>query len=166
LIDYYLWNHNYSKVFRIITKSKNFESFLWEEKNNSIKIIFKPSKVPRLTKIIQIENSKLKIETKLSFIINNYFLFSDNKNFQKVILETDFSLLEIENLIELKFKFSTISKLAIFYKNKQQIGKYNTIMQAIKNKWKKIDRRWTKVIKKENIKKNKEIKKVNLNDLF
>lgn len=169
LINYYLWVPEKSKIFRIITKSKNFQSTLIDENskdisNEKINIIFKPSSVSRITRIINILDSKILIETKLSFIVNNYYLFKDNKDFQKIILETDFDISEIENLINNKFKFSSISKIAIFYKNQNQKGKYETIMLAIKNCWKKIDRRWTKVINKKDIKKKKE--KIDLNDLF
>ena len=162
LINYYLWKTSSSRIFRIITKSKNFESYLWEEQN--IKVIFKPSSIPRITKKVNINNLIFTIEDKLSFIINNYYLFKDNKDFAKIMLETDFSLKEIEKLIKLKFKFSSISKLAIFYKNSNQTNKYNIIIQAIKNSWKTIDRRWTKVVKKN--KKKKENKKIDLNNLF
>ena len=162
LINYYLEKTEISRVFRIITKSKNFESYLWEEQN--LKIIFKPSSVPRITKKVKIWNNKFEIEDKLSFIINNYYLFKDNKDFQKIILETDIKLKEIENLIKKKFKFSSISKIAIFYKNSWQIDKYNIINIAIKNSWKKIDRRWSKIVKKDKTKKKKE--KINLDNLF
>ena len=169
LINYYLNKPEKSKIFRIITKSKNFESILWDtqsSKNSAekIKIIFKPSNIPRLSRKIKIGDSSFEIETKLSFIVNNYFLFKDNTDFKKIILETNFDIFEIESLIKNKFKFSAISKLAIFYKNNEQKGKYEIIMKAIKNCWKKIDRRWTKVVKKQNIKKKKI--KVDLNDLF
>ena len=162
LINYYLKKSKISRLFRVITKTKNFKSYLWEEKN--IQIIFKPSKIPRITKKVKIENSNLLIEDRLSFIVNNYYLFKDNKDFKKIILQTDFDIFEIENLIKKKFKFSSISKLAIFYKNNWEIDKYNTINTAIKNCWKKIDRRWTKVIKKEKTKQKKE--KINLDNLF
>lgn len=162
LINYYLKKPKISRVFRIITKSKNFESFLWEEGN--LRIIFKPSKIPRITKIVELEGSNLEIETRLSFIINNYYLLKDNKDFQKIILETDFNIKEIENLIDKKFKFSAISKIAIFYKNNWEEGNYQIILKAAKNKWKILDRRWTKVINKNKIKKKKI--EVDLNDLF
>jgi len=162
LINYYLNKTDSARIFRIITKSKNFESYLWEEQN--IKIIFKPSSIPRITKKIKINNYKLLIEDKLSFIINNYYLFKDNKDFQKIIINAEIKLKEIENLIKKNFKFSAISKIAIFYKNSQEFDKYNTINQAIKNAWKKIDRRGTKIIKKEKIK--KEMQKIDLNNLF
>lgn len=162
LINYYLEKSDSARIFRIITKSKNFESYLWEEQN--IKIIFKPSSIPRITKKIKINNYKLLIEDKLSFIINNYYLFKDNKDFQKIILNAEIKLKEIENLIKKNFKFSAISKIAIFYKNSGENVKYNTINQAIKNAWKKIDRRGTKIIKKEKIK--KEAPKIDLNNLF
>ncbi|MDQ7009656.1 MAG: hypothetical protein Q9M94_05185 [Candidatus Gracilibacteria bacterium] len=159
LINYYLGKTNSSRIFRIITKSKNFESYLGEEEN--IKIIFKPSLIPRITKKILILNNKLEIEEKLSFIINNYYLFKDNKDFQKIILEAEFNIKEIENLINKKFKFSSISKIAIFYKNSGKTAKYNIIIQAIKNKGKKIDRRGTKLLKKP-----KTSETVDLNNLF
>lgn len=162
LINYYLNKTDSARIFRIITKSKNFESYLWEEQN--IRIIFKPSSIPRITKKIKINNYKLLIEDKLSFIINNYYLFKDNKDFQKIIINAEIKLKEIENLIKKNFKFSAISKIAIFYKNSQEFDKYNTINQAIKNAWKKIDRRGTKIIKKEKIK--KEMQKIDLNNLF
>ena len=162
LINYYLWRVESARIFRIITKSKNFESFLWEE--NNLRIIFKPSKVPRFTRKVKIENYTFEIETKLSFIINNYYLFWKNKDFQKIMLETNFSIEDIEELINKKFKFSSISKIAIFYKSSWKIGKYETIIKAIKNCWKKIDRRWTKVLKKQNIKKKKI--EIDLNNLF
>jgi len=166
LINYYLWKEEKSRIFRIITKSKNFESYLWEQnssKNNleKIKIIFKPSSIPRLTRKIKIKSCNLEIETKLSFIINNYYLFKNNPDFKKIILTTNFDIFEIENLIKKNFKFSAISKLAIFYKNNGQYQKYESIIQASKNLWKKLDRRWTKVKKQ---KKKKE--KINLDDLF
>jgi len=162
LINYYLLRVDSARVFRIITKSKNFESFLWEE--NNLRIIFKPSKIPRLTRKVKIENYTFEIETKLSFMVNNYYLFWENKDFQKIILETNFSIENIEELINKKFKFSSISKIAIFYKNSWKTGKYETIIKAMKNCWKKIDRRWTKVIKK--VEKKKKSEKIDLNDLF
>ena len=165
LINYYLWKTDISTIFRIITKSKNFISYLWEE--NNLKFIFKPSRVVRNTKKIIIWKTKLEIEEKLSFIINNYYLFKDNKDFQKILLETEIETKEIEKLIKKKFKFSAISKIAIFYKNNWQINKYNSIILASKKLDKKIDRRWTKVQKKDKIKKKVEKNKnVDLNDLF
>lgn len=162
LINYYLWKTNSSRIFRIITKSKNFESFLWEEEN--IKIIFKPSNIPRLTTKVRIKRLVFEIETRLSFIINNYFLFSTNKDFKKIILETEFTIKEIEKLIKLNFKFSSISKIAIFYKNNWKKEKYEIILKACKNKWKILDRRWTRVVKKWEV--IKKIEKINLNNLF
>jgi len=169
LINYYLWKIKKSRIFRIITKSKNFESILWDENSSKIsdekiKIIFKPSQIPRITRKIKIGKFSFEIETKLSFIINNFYLFKDNSDFKKIILETDFDIFEIESLIKNKFKFSAISKIAIFYKNNNQEGKYQMILKASKNNWKPLDRRWTKVLKKEKIKKKKV--KVDLNDLF
>ena len=165
LINYYLWKAESSRIFRIITKSKNFESSMWEEGN--IKVIFKPSSIIRNTKKIKIWDSRLEIEEKLSFIINNYYLFKDKKDFQKIILETEISVKEIEKLIKKKFKFSAISKIAIFYKNNWQLDKYNSIIIASKKLDKKLDRRNTKIEKKEKIKKIVEKKKtVDLNDLF
>lgn len=143
VLNYYTsWIKTFKEI-EIINNSKNFIAYLWEEK--PIKLIYKKSTVPRIVVSVSIEWEKLDIESPISFIINNFSKYKNNKKFHELILKQDINSWDIINLIFSKFKLSWISKLAIFYKNNKYDWKYLTIHNELKAAWKRIDRRDNKI---------------------
>lgn len=164
IVDYFLWDKKKIKEITIINRSKNFISYLWE--NKKFKINFKLSKINRITERIQIEWVYMEIEMPLSFIVNNFFLYEWNKRFETLILKQDINPGEINNMLLKWFKLSWISKLAIFYKNNNLNWKFKMIENEIIESWKKIDRRNNKINIKKIIKKEQENKINDLDLLF
>lgn len=162
-LNYYLWNYKKINEFILINNSKNFISFIWEDKN--IKIHYKLSKIPRIVNQVNIEWSELSIESPLSFVINNFIYYKGNKKFESLILKLDINPWEIVNLLLQGFKLSGISQLAIFYKNSKINWKYKLIENELKDAWKKIDRRNNKINIRELLKKEKKNKDNNIEDL-
>lgn len=157
-LNYYTtWIKNIKDI-EIINESKNFSSFLWE--NKKFKVTFKMSKIPRLINKVKVSWVFLNIESPISFIINNFNRYRDNKKFHELIMKQEINSWDIVNLILNKFKISWISKLAIFYKNHNLNGKFSTINNELISAWKKLDRRNNKI----NIKKlmKKEYKEQNI----
>lgn len=147
---YTTWVKN-TKEVEIINNTKNFTSFLWEER--IIKVTYKMSKVPRLINKVKLEGVYLNLESPISFIINNFNRYKDNKKFHELILKQDINAWDIVNLVINKFKLSWISKLAIFYKNNNFNWRFLTIQNELSSAWKKIDRRNNKINIKKIIKK-------------
>lgn len=146
-----------------ISKDKNFTTYVWE--SLKYKLICRKSTVPRLTQQIEINSANLTIESALSFVINYFYHYKDDKNFHKLILSLDFDSPDLVNLLVNKYKIRWISRLAMFYKNHWFPGKYSLIQSVLKDFWKKLDRRDNKVnITQDYIPKN--IQKNELEDLL
>jgi len=139
-IEYYLWDINHIKAFKIITKNKNFKTKLWD----NIHLEFTASKVPRINNKQQIENSELLIEDPISLYINNYKNIPENSDFIRYLMNIDVDYKLIETLITNKFKISGISKLALLYKQNWFTGKHKTIMNTLRQAGKQIDYRQAK----------------------
>lgn len=142
-LHFYLWSHEKIKEFTIINQSKNFITYLWDKKQ--YRVIFKMSKIKRNIHIINIEWSKLEIESPLSFIVNNFFQYKGNKKFEEFILKQDINEWEIIDMVKKGFKLSGFSKLAIFYKNNKHNWKFKLIQRVLFELGKKIDRRNNKI---------------------
>lgn len=164
VLSYYLWEKLQKKYFKIITKNKNFQTQLWENKN--IILDFQASLVPRETEKIEINGAKLEVEKPLSFAINNYFSLWENKKFQKFLLSLEISPEDIKEKITQNYKVSGLSKIALFYKNNWYNEKYKTIISELKSAWKRVDNRNIKSEKKVIVKQKNTSKKIDLNDLF
>jgi len=155
------------KSFYIITKNKNFETYIGEGKNIFVKFV--ASKVSRISQKISILWEKLEVESILSVVINNFSLVEKYPKIQKLLLQQEITSSKIESFIQKKFKISGLSKLAIFYQQNGYNDKFIIIRNVIKNAWKRLDSRNTHKIEKiisidENKKKKKE--KIDLNSLL
>ena len=163
-LNYYLWNYKKFNEITLINKSKNFVTFIWNKKQ--IKVNFKLSKINRIVNDITIDWSILKIESPLSFIVNNFFAYKDNKKFETLILKQEIEPWEVINMILAGFKLSWLSKLAIFYKNNNFNWKFKMIQREINESWKKLDRRNNKINIKKIIKEKPNKKVEDLDLLF
>ncbi len=163
-LNYHLWEIPSKKNIKIINKSKNFQTNLWENKN--ITLDFQMSSVPRESEIVNIEWASLSIEKPLSFAINNYFSHWKNKKFQKFLLQLDINWEEIKEKIKQNYKISWLSKIALFYKNNWYIENYKTIVFELKNAGKRIDNRSIKSEKKVVVKTTQTKNIIDLNNLF
>jgi len=153
------------KKFYIITKNKNFETYIGEGKNIFVKFI--ASQVPRITQKVLIWWEKLEIESILSVVVNNYTLLQKYPKIHKKLFQKEITSNKIETLLKKKFKVSWLSKLAIFYQSHGYNEKFIIIRNAIKNSWKRLDSRNTSNIEKilPNREKNN-TKKIDLNSLL
>lgn len=156
-LAYYKGNFNKLMSYKIITKSKNFITYIGEWKK--IQVVFTASTIPRITQIIQIDKINFEIETLLSLVINDYKIIDNDKETKRLLFETDINPNDIEKFIKKGFKISWISKLALFYQSEWFNDKYNIIKRVLDKNGKRLDTRrswWikiqqTKIIKKEKI---------------
>ncbi len=177
LLGWVIWSQSALKIhageyknmkhFYIITKNKNFETFIGEGKNISVKFV--ASWVAREVEKVNILWEKLQVESLLSVVINNFSLVEKYPKVKKLLLQQKITSSKIENFIQKKYKISGLSKLAIFYQQNGYNDTFIVIRNAIKNAWKRLDSRNTQKIKKiiswdENKKKKKE--KIDLNSLL
>jgi hypothetical protein len=160
---YYLGSKKIPKNILLISRTKNYKGLLWEI--TPINIICRCSTTPRIIHTVTINGANLSIETPLSFIVNHFFQYKNDKKFHELILTQDFEETDILNLLVNKYKISWISRLAIFYKNNGFPGKYSIIKNTLHGFWKKIDRRSNKVLV-EIQKQDKYQKKTELEDLL
>lgn len=142
-LNYHLGIKKIPKEILLISKTKNYKGELWEK--SGISIVCRCSTIPRITQTCTLEGTQLTIETALSFIVNHYFQYKNNKDFHKLILAQEFEDSDILNLLINKYKISWISRLAIFYKNHWFLSKYLIIKNTLHSLWKQIDRRGNKV---------------------
>ena len=145
------WEYKNMKSFFIITKNKNFETYIGEGKNIFVKFV--ASSVSRISQKIPILWEKLEVESLLSVVINNFSLVEKNPKIQKLLLQQEISSTKIETFIQKKFKISGLSKLAIFYQQNWYNDKFIVIRNVIKSSWKRLDSRNTHKIKKRKKKK-------------
>jgi len=142
-LDFHLWTFKKIRTFTIMTKTNDSTLFIWSKK--TLRINYKASKIPRLTKKIEIEWCVLEIEDSLSLVVNNFIQLNNLTKFKELILKIDIDSWDIINLLINKFKLSWISKLAIFYKNIWRNGMYSLIKNEVEISGKKLDRRWAKI---------------------
>ena len=152
-LNHYLWKKKIVKEYLIYKWMKNFSSYIGKDKK--IKVIFKPLVKQRKVNEVKFGNAILKIESPLSFIVNNMKKLEDNTNFKELLNTVNFTDMDILNWLLLRYKISWLSRLAIYMKNIWKERQYNIIKKAFEKAEKKIDRRWNKV----NIVINKEVKK-------
>lgn len=164
VLAYYTGNFQELMAYKIITKSKNFITYIGEWKK--IEVVFTASSIPRITKHIEIENNTFEIETLLSLVINDFKIIDNNKDIKRLLFNLDIKHDEIEEFIKKWFKISWISKLALFYQDEGFKDKYNIIKKTLDKHGKRLDTRWSSGIK--NKQNSKKIKKetIDLNSLL
>lgn len=162
-LAYYRGKFKEISSYKIITKSKNFITYIGEWKK--IEVIFTTSKIPRNTQIVKIDHDNFEIETLLSLAINDFKVIDNDKISQKLLFEEDINEKIIERYIKDWFKVSGISKLALFYQENWFNDKYNIIKKVLDKNNKRLDTRWTWWIKKQQIKIIKK-EKIDLNSLL
>lgn len=140
------WDIKNIKKFHIITKNKNFETYIGDGKNIWVKFV--SSQVPRITQKMIIGWAKLEVESVLSTVINNSQLLEKYPKIHKKLFQKEITSEKIETLIKKKFKVSWLSKLAIFYQAHGFNEKFIIIRNVIKNSWKRLDSRNTANIEK------------------
>lgn len=154
---------NISK-YKIITKNKNFETYIGESKSIFVKFI--ASSVPRITQKVLINWEKVEIETLLSLVINDFSLVEKHPKLKKKLLEKEINSEKIETLIKKKFKISGISKLAIFYQQKWFNEKFLLIKNILQKYNKRLDSRNTFHVKQVIPQEKNNTKKIDLNSLL
>lgn len=161
------WEYKNIKHFYILTKSKNFDTFIGEGKIYSVKFV--ASRVSRITQKMSILWEKLEVESILSVVINNFSLVEKYPKIQKLLLEKEITTQKIEALLQKKFKVSGLSKLAIFYQQNGYNDKFIIIRNVIKNAGKRLDSRNTQKVEKIislDLNKKKKKEKIDLNSLL
>ena len=150
-LNYFLERKKNVKEILIYHKTRDFVSYLDKEKE--YKIVFRRSKIERNEITVKFDKAVLKIESPLSFIINNIKKEKDNKLFQEYLDKVHFSDDDIVSWLIHKYKLSWLSRLAIYMKNVWRNWQYLVIKNTIESAWKKLDRRWNRVniIKKEKV---------------
>lgn len=162
-LAYYRGKFNEITRYKIITKSKNFITYIGEWKK--IEVVFTASKIPRNTQTIQVDNNSFEVETLLSLVMNDFKVIQNNSEIHKLLFEEDISEKNIEKYIKDWFKISGISKLALFYQENWFNDKYNIIKRVLDKNNKRLDTRWTWWIKKQQTKIIKK-EKIDLNSLL
>lgn len=162
-LAYYKGNFQELIQYKIITKSKNFITYIGEWKK--IEVVFTASSIPRITQTIQINNDTFEIETLLSVVINDFKIINNDKEIKQLLFQCDINEENIDDLIKNWFKLSWISKLAVFYQEEGFNDKYNIIKKTLDKHGKRLDTRWTWWIKKQQTKIIKK-EKIDLNSLL
>ena len=163
-LAYYRGKFEENTKYKIITKSKNFITYIGEWKK--IEVVFTASSIPRITKHIKIDNNTFEIETLLSLVINDFKIINNDQNIKRLLFWLDINESEIEEFIKKWFKISWISKLALLYQDEGFKDKYNIIKKTLDKNGKRLDTRWSSGIKnKQNSKKLKK-ETIDLNSLL
>lgn len=163
-LAYYKGNFDELMSYKIITKSKNFITYIGEWKK--IEVVFSASKIPRITKKITINNDVFEIETLLSLVINDFKIIDTDADTKKLLLKTEINSENIEAFIKKWFKISWISKLALFYQSEGFNDKYNIIKRVLERNNKRLDSRWTQGVQKHSEKTRMKKEKIDLNSLL
>lgn len=164
VLAYYKGDFQELMAYKIITKSKNFITYIGEWKK--IEVVFTASTIPRITKHIEIENNTFEIETLLSLVINDFKIINKDKEIKRLLFELDINEGEIEEFVKKGFKVSWISKLALFYQDEGFKNKYNLIKKVLDKQWKRLDTRGTSWIKDKDHSKKINKEKIDLNSLL
>lgn len=162
-LAYYRGKFEENTKYKIITKSKNFITYIGEWKK--IEVVFTASSIPRSTQQVKIDNNIFEIETLLSLVINDFKIVNNQQDIKRLLFTLDINEDEIETFIKKWFKVSWISKLALFYQENWFNDKYNIIKRMLDKNNKRLDTRWTWWIKKQQTKIIKK-EKIDLNSLL
>lgn len=144
-LNYHLWKTVKVKNIDIITPSKNWEMNLWEDDTYVVR--YQKSDKYRDVEKVTINNAKVFIETPTSYLINN---FNDentnNEDFKVLLSSTNFMLGDIKKFIEKWASISSLSRMALWYKDNEKPRNYTLIKTALQQSGKQLNySKWSEV---------------------
>lgn len=134
-LNYHVWDNKKINEIIIYTQDKNWKVRLGD---SDYCIIYKRSTSFKDVDRVDILWSKFFIETKLSFIINNFNEYSDNDNFKVLLDSTKINFSELWDLIKKWINQSNLSRLAFYYKQNDNIRNFSIIKNELAKSWKSL----------------------------
>lgn len=140
-LNYYLWHKEKLKTVEFISSSKNTKINV----NEQYYVEIKKSDAYRKIKKESIHDGDFLVETELSFVINNYEKYKDNKNFKILMNSMNFDFKELRELLTKDINVASLSKLANYYKDNDNIRNFTIIKNELKKSWKSFVTNWKSI---------------------
>jgi len=128
-LHYHLWK--IEKIERVVVYNKTKNSSVRFKWNRNYVIQFQKSEIYRETELCTLGSANISIESSISYLISNFQKEKNSKDFKFFMLHINFMLIDIKRFIDNGSSITSLSAMALWYKENKNLRNFNLIKTAI-----------------------------------